>query len=469
MHTYFTKTINPQLLKISFTMNHNEKIEILEKLSEQEFRQDVIVPLLSKMGFIAPMEYHGTNEKGKDIICFEYDKLREQRFLSVVAKVGDLTGSASTNAGLMNVVNQVQQAFDNPYDDLFNMNQVNLNEVWIMTTGKIVSGAEQSVIQTLRKHNLDKQIRFISNIRLIQLIDSHFSTYWNSNTETKESVIIQRDRLLNFIERLLQSNNVDKVTIESVKSTILYSDYSPSISKNTEGLYISRVSPYSIEFSVIDKEYDDYIFSKTYGITKEYFSEAKNNLARSFSYIEETIDHANRISKITNPEEFISESYNNLTSEYPFHNSYGNASDFLQSLQYLEEGLYDLKYFKKFLIHKNKFEWAKELSESIPKLLPEITTIVENCKEEELIINYSVSEDNRAIMIQYNAKSNSICFTTRFKLVDTTHKYNKDNSRSRDGRINPTHIVYIALSKFRIYLETILEYDELKWQEESIE
>ena len=74
-------------------MNPNEKKELLKSLNEKEFRQDLIIPLLSKMGYIAPIEYHGTSERGKDIICFEYDKLNEQRFLSIVAKTGKLTGN----------------------------------------------------------------------------------------------------------------------------------------------------------------------------------------------------------------------------------------------------------------------------------------------------------------------------------------------------------------------------------------
>jgi hypothetical protein len=127
-------------------MNPNEKKEILKGLNEKEFRQDLIIPLLSKMGYIAPIEYHGNNEKGKDIICFEYDKLNEQRFLAVVAKSGNLSGNASTSSGLMTVVNQVRQAFDIPYEDLYNMRQVFINEVWVMTTGKIVSGAQETVI-----------------------------------------------------------------------------------------------------------------------------------------------------------------------------------------------------------------------------------------------------------------------------------------------------------------------------------
>lgn len=439
-------------------MNTNEKKELLGKLSEQEFRQDLIIPLLSKMGYLAPIEYHGALERGKDIICFEYDRLNEQRFLAVVAKKGDLTGNAATNTGLMTIVNQVQQAFDNPYEDLYNMRQVFINEVWVMTTGKIVSGAQESVINTLRKNNLDKQIRIISDDRLVQLIDNHFSTYWNSSLETKESVIIQRDRLLSFIEGLLLANNVDKPTIESVKSSILYSNFNPSIRKNIEGLHITSVSSYSIELSKIDMEYDDFIFSNSYGITREIFTEAKKNLRYSFFDIEETIEHANRISKITNPLEFLNESQNHLVRDYPFHNAYGSASKFLDNLDYLEEGLKDLKHFKKYLDHKGKLEWARELSKSIMRLLPEIEKLIDNNKEEEIVINYSISEKDNAVYIEYNNKSESICFTTKFKRIEI-----KGYERNKNGSLKPAKVIDYALSNFRKYIEKLLEYNEDEW------
>ncbi len=441
-------------------MNPNEKKEILKNLTEKEFRQDLIIPLLSKMEYIAPIEYHGTNEKGKDIICFEYDKLSEQRFLAVVAKSGNLTGNASTNTGLMTIVNQVQQAFDVPYEDLFNMRQLFINEVWVMTTGKIVSGAQETVINTLRKNNLDKQIRIIGDDRLIQLIDKHFSTYWNSNSETKESVIIQRDRLLSFIENLLIANNIDRSTIKAIKSSILYSSFNPRISKNIDGLHISNVSPYSIELAKIDSDFDDFIVSKTYGVTSEIFKETKKYLSYSFFDIEEIIDHANKIAKMTNPSEFVIETQLNIAQEYPFHRPYGNASDFIDNIAYMEEGLNELKIFKAFLKSKNKLEEVKELAKSITILLPEIENIIENNNEDKIIINYVVDKEENKVKIEYNSIE-EISFSNSF-----TRIIEKGFDRNKDGTLKPSKIIEFALHKFREYVESELEYDEDKWLNE---
>lgn len=441
-------------------MNSKEKKNILNNLSEKEFRQDLIIPLLSKMGYIAPIEYHGINEKGKDIVCFEYDKLNEQRFLAIVAKTGDLTGNASTNTGLITIVNQVQQAFDNAYEDLFNMKQVFINEVWVMTNGKIVSGAQESVINTLRKSNLDKQIRIIGDDRIIQLIDKHFSTYWNSSLETKESVIIQRDRLLSFIENLLLTNNVERSTIESVKSSILYSTYNPRISQNIEGLHIARVSPYSVELAKIDAEFDDYIVSNVYGITSQFFQEAKKNLQYSFYDVDETIRNADKISELTNPLEFLTQAESKLEDEYPFHGSYSSGSEFMENLRDLKDGLYELERFKAFLKHNGKLEWAKELSLSITKLLPEIEKILENNKEDELVLNFAIKY-NKNVIIEYDNNNKDICFSLRYKRIEVG-----GYSRNKDGSLKPAKILNYALFEFRNYIEKLLDYDYEKWIEE---
>lgn len=441
-------------------MNPNEKKEILKGLNEKEFRQDLIIPLLSKMGYIAPTEYHGTNEKGKDIICFEYDKLKEQRFLAVVAKSGKLTGNASTNSGLMTIVNQVQQAFDSPYENLFNMRQVFINEVWVMTTGKIVSGAEESVINTLRKSNLDKQIRIIGDDRLIHLVDEHFSTYWSSASETKESVIIQRDRLISFIENLLLANNVDKSTIQEIKSSILYSKYDPKICKNIDGLHVSNVSSYSIELAKIDAEFDDYIVSRTYGITNDIFKEAKKHLSYSFFDIDDVINAADKISQMTNPWEFVVESQSKLVREHPFYRSYGDASKFVDNISYMEEGLYELKIFKAFLQSKNKLESVKELAKSIIDLVSEIENIIENNREEKVIINYIVNYEERKVEIDYNPQNN-ISFSTNFNRIDE-----KGYKRNKDGTLKVSYVIESSLHKFRDYIEADLNYNEEKWLEE---
>ena len=40
------------------------------------------MPLLGRMGMRAATEYHGAREHGKDIVCFDVDRLGERRYIS---------------------------------------------------------------------------------------------------------------------------------------------------------------------------------------------------------------------------------------------------------------------------------------------------------------------------------------------------------------------------------------------------
>ena len=112
--------------------------------------------------------------------------------------------------------------------------------------------------------------------------------------------------------------------------------------------------------------------------------------------------------KLTDPSKFVEETQNNLEREYPFHNSYGSASKFLDDIRYLEEGLTELRYFKSFLEKEDKLEWVKNLSKSIVDLLPEIDRVINNSTEEEIVFNFIIDEENEKILLEYNHKESKI-------------------------------------------------------------
>ena len=93
-------------------MDPKQKLEVLRHLTESDLRRDVIIPLLGRMDFRAVSEYHGPREHGKDIVCFTIDKLGQRRYLAVVAKTSDLSGAVSSSDGLMEVLHQTEQCFN---------------------------------------------------------------------------------------------------------------------------------------------------------------------------------------------------------------------------------------------------------------------------------------------------------------------------------------------------------------------
>ena len=115
-------------------MAEPEKLKKLRQLDERGLRESVLLPLLTRLGYSAPTLYHGPQERGKDIIAYRSDPLGHREYLAVVAKAVDLTGSVSSSKGLREVIHQVEQCFDIPYEDLFGMTKVSIDRVWIVTS-----------------------------------------------------------------------------------------------------------------------------------------------------------------------------------------------------------------------------------------------------------------------------------------------------------------------------------------------
>ncbi|HLU09866.1 MAG TPA: hypothetical protein VK003_09385, partial [Oceanobacillus sp.] len=128
------------------------KKDILNSLSEQQFREEVLIPLLKRMGFENVRLHHGPEEYGKDITYRQPSPLGAT-YYAVVAKVGDIMGRSSgkpTNL-LMTIKEQVQQAFSMPITDVTNDqgNKVAVNQVVVWTTGRISGNAESQIADGL--------------------------------------------------------------------------------------------------------------------------------------------------------------------------------------------------------------------------------------------------------------------------------------------------------------------------------
>ena len=77
-----------------------EQLKKLNELDEKGLREDVLLPLLTRLGCKPPTIYHGPQERGKDIITYTHDLLGQREYLAVVAKAVDLSGSVSSSKGL---------------------------------------------------------------------------------------------------------------------------------------------------------------------------------------------------------------------------------------------------------------------------------------------------------------------------------------------------------------------------------
>lgn len=116
----------------------------LIKLSEEELRNKVLIPLFEAMDFRDVIEYHGSDEFGKDIVMWQGDVLRRRINFAVVAKAKKISGAVAKGS-LAEISLQIKQCFGEPYMDPVSLTQQRVDRVIVVTSGSITRPARRAM------------------------------------------------------------------------------------------------------------------------------------------------------------------------------------------------------------------------------------------------------------------------------------------------------------------------------------
>jgi len=164
-------------------VKYEDKVERLSKLLESELRQQVLIPLLKAMGFSDVYEFHGPKEKGKDLIFREVSRLKEIFVHAAVVSKNDITGTVGDTKSAERILDQVRMALEEPYVDLYTGRTTHVDRCWVVTSGRILSSAIDSISGHLQRSHLNKLVRFVDGTRVIGLIDEAYPQYWERKSE----------------------------------------------------------------------------------------------------------------------------------------------------------------------------------------------------------------------------------------------------------------------------------------------
>jgi len=152
--------------------------ERLIGLSENEFRTQVVMPLLQRMGYERIRDLHGPDEDGKDVVCRYRTPLYTVN-IAVVIKKGDLSNRKSAKQGtnrLIEVREQVREAFSVPVEDASEKMSVAINSVIVWVSGRIRSGVRRQVTRGLTSEFTN--VEFKDGPETIDLLKTHYPEYW---------------------------------------------------------------------------------------------------------------------------------------------------------------------------------------------------------------------------------------------------------------------------------------------------
>lgn len=110
---------------------------------------------------------HGTLEKGKDIICWETNRMGFKEYIGVQIKLGDVDGSVAKNSAAALFL-QVFEAFTSSV--VVDEEERELDKFVIMVSGVINEGARDRLNDFVRRYHLNRRIFFLDRYQIAAVV-----------------------------------------------------------------------------------------------------------------------------------------------------------------------------------------------------------------------------------------------------------------------------------------------------------
>lgn len=147
--------------------------ERLSALSEDQFIEHVLLPLLDKMGFqrVRKVSFHGRNEFGSDILPFRYvTPLGTLEYYAVQAKAVPIHGTSARSGNAGELLSQTTQAFSVAFFDDLDNERKRIDKFIIATNQEITPDARH-VIESGTEG--ERRIVFVDIDRIVVLVKQH--------------------------------------------------------------------------------------------------------------------------------------------------------------------------------------------------------------------------------------------------------------------------------------------------------
>lgn len=144
-------------------------------MNEADLRTQVIMPLYQALGYNNVCEYHGHDEKGKDVVATEHVNSKEE-YTAIVAKASNISGQAKGRGSANEAYFQVRQALAEGFSHPLTGQQVKALKCHIVTSGKIAKSARDSLSAILEDDGLLDKVTFIDGTELWSRVQANLTT-----------------------------------------------------------------------------------------------------------------------------------------------------------------------------------------------------------------------------------------------------------------------------------------------------
>lgn len=156
------------------TISRFKKERFLLSMSEDKFRDEVVRPLLLRLGLKDGRDVCGPFEKGKDAVFVALDQLGMRDVYVVQTKRGPLNLARKASANVVEAATQLKTALDTKVSFISTKEKKLPSKVILCASGKINEAARQHIVDEVR----DPRIIFMDSDDLIPKIDEKFPELW---------------------------------------------------------------------------------------------------------------------------------------------------------------------------------------------------------------------------------------------------------------------------------------------------
>lgn len=279
-------------------MENNKVLKKIQKMKENDFVKNLLIPLLYKLKYERVDFYGGVYEKGKDVICWKKNEFDDVELTVIQVKRFKLSASSSSSYSFSEVVNQLQQASENKIPDI-DKNLTLPDKILFITPFQIETRTLESRFAGYEQLR-NKSVKVIDGPKFINLLKSKCPDLYQELVGEK---IVFENIIINQLVNLELSNALKlKNTFDINK---IYSDLEFGIGKLSSKIFCSyEFNPISkhINLNYNDwneaKSIDEYIFN-TLGvhIIKSNIEDVEKSHKELMSSNDDIIKHINDLNR----------------------------------------------------------------------------------------------------------------------------------------------------------------------------
>lgn len=164
----------------------------ITELQEEDLTKNLVIPLFKKLGFNSVSYTCGIDEFGRDVVCYYTNPLGDKKWVGVQVKAVDIHGTLEKSGNIQEIINQIQEAFDNPFYDPTCNEEAWITEMFIITSKKITSKAKR----VIRNKFKQKTVHFMDGQQLVNALEK-FVPHLLESSSTANTIKQRIQQLIN--------------------------------------------------------------------------------------------------------------------------------------------------------------------------------------------------------------------------------------------------------------------------------